>query len=247
MKEKYDKYWSNSSNINVFLFIAPILDPRYKLGYVSFIISQKKVLRDLYAHYSHEVRVIDENPRTSSENVEEIVIDVDDDPTTFLNNQYKDCWKETQVVHLQNVSWIGIWVSNVSLWTTSSIYLVGGRNINTRGRVLDAFCSLLTPKTVEGLICCQNWFRSKNVPINIDECFEALENYKVGMTLLLYVKDLPQAISILLLISVYFRVVLFGVDFEMMSFSFVVEEIMDVFCVIKLMLNTFNVELFCFG
>nr|KAJ0198354.1 hypothetical protein LSAT_V11C700356150 [Lactuca sativa] len=86
MKEKYD------------------INPRYKLGYVSFIISQtydeekaknlcghvEKVLRDLYAHYSHEVGVINENPTSCSENVEEeIVIDVDDDPTSFLNNQYK--------------------------------------------------------------------------------------------------------------------------------------------------------------
>ncbi|CAI9302648.1 unnamed protein product [Lactuca saligna] len=55
----------------------------------------KKVLRDLYAHYSHEVGVINENPTSSSENIEEeIVIDVDDDPTTFLNNQYKRLLEE---------------------------------------------------------------------------------------------------------------------------------------------------------
>ncbi|KAJ9553289.1 hypothetical protein OSB04_017334, partial [Centaurea solstitialis] len=32
MKKKYHKYWSNMENINIYLFIGPILDPRHKLG-----------------------------------------------------------------------------------------------------------------------------------------------------------------------------------------------------------------------
>jgi len=34
MKAKYDKYWANVHNINILLFIALVLDPRYKLDYV---------------------------------------------------------------------------------------------------------------------------------------------------------------------------------------------------------------------
>nr|KAJ0207661.1 hypothetical protein LSAT_V11C500232740 [Lactuca sativa] len=241
MKEKYDKYWSNSSNINVFLFIAPILDPRYKLGYVSFIISQtydeekakklcdqvEKVLRDLYAHYSHEVGVINKNPTSSSENVEEeIVIDVDDDPATFLNNQYKrlleknssgtaakcelDWYLGEQCESLDNkfdlLSW---WKKNQARFPVIATIardvlaipvstIASESSFSTEGRVLDAFRSSLTPKTVEALICCQNWLRSKNVPIDIEESFEALENYEVE------VKDLPQAISAL----TFFNIVL---------------------------------------
>nr|KAJ0216304.1 hypothetical protein LSAT_V11C300142670 [Lactuca sativa] len=234
MMEKYDKYWTNSSNINVFLFIAPILDPRYKLGYVSFFISQtydeetaknlcdqvEKVLRDLYAHYSHEVGVINENSTSSSEKVdEEIVIDVDDDPTTFLNNQYKRLLEENssgtaakceldwylgeQCESLDNkfdiLSWwkksqvrfpvIAAIARDVLAIPASTV--ASESSFSTEGRVLDAFCSSLTPETVEALICCQNWLRSKNVPIDIEESFEALENYEAE------VKDLPQAISAL--------------------------------------------------
>ncbi|XP_023750324.2 zinc finger BED domain-containing protein RICESLEEPER 2-like [Lactuca sativa] len=279
MKEKYDKYWSNSSNINVLLFIAPILDPRYKLGYVSFIISQtydeekaknlcdqvEKVLRDLYAHYSHEVGVINENSTSSSEKVdEEIVIDVDDDPTTFLNNQYKRLLEENssgtaakceldwylgeQCESLDNkfdiLSW---WKKNQvrfpviaaiarDVLAIPASTVASESSFSTGRRVLDAFCSSLTPKTVEALICCQNWLRSKNVPIDIEESFEALENYEAE------VKDLPQAISALTFFDavlysfsmLFYAVFWFGVDFEMIcSCFFVLLKGLWMFCVLS--------------
>ena len=40
MMKKFDKYWSNISNLNMFLFIAHVLDPRHKKGYVFFIVGQ---------------------------------------------------------------------------------------------------------------------------------------------------------------------------------------------------------------
>ena len=36
MKKKYDKYWESIDNINLMLFVAVILDPRYRLKYVKF-------------------------------------------------------------------------------------------------------------------------------------------------------------------------------------------------------------------
>lgn len=36
MKRKYDKYWGKVENINPLLFIANILDPRYKLAYIDW-------------------------------------------------------------------------------------------------------------------------------------------------------------------------------------------------------------------
>ncbi|KAL2904415.1 Zinc finger BED domain-containing protein RICESLEEPER 2 [Bienertia sinuspersici] len=33
MKFKFDKYWSNVSNINILMFITLILDPRNKMKY----------------------------------------------------------------------------------------------------------------------------------------------------------------------------------------------------------------------
>ncbi|KAL4568440.1 hypothetical protein LXL04_024053 [Taraxacum kok-saghyz] len=233
MKAKYDKYWSNTSNINIFLFIAPILDPRYKLGYVTFIISQsydeekaetlcsqvEKVLQDLYDHYSNEIGVVNESPSTNSQQEEEIVVDVDDDPATFLNNQYKrllegnssatgaknelNWYLSEQCESLDNkFDLLGWWKKNQAKFPVLASVardvlaipastVASESSFSTGGRILDAFRSSLTPTTVEALICSQNWLRSKNVPIDIEECFEALENCEAD------VKNLPQAMSAL--------------------------------------------------
>ena len=36
MKLKYDKYWGSVDRINLMLFVAVVVDPRYKLKYVRF-------------------------------------------------------------------------------------------------------------------------------------------------------------------------------------------------------------------
>lgn len=36
MKEKYDKYWGNADNINPLLYLAVVLDPRYKMKYLRY-------------------------------------------------------------------------------------------------------------------------------------------------------------------------------------------------------------------
>ncbi|KAH0749059.1 hypothetical protein KY290_028291 [Solanum tuberosum] len=70
MKVKFDKYWENiekPENLNMLLFIAIVLDPRYKTRYVNFILSKaygfllgklkannvEGVLKRLYNHYNY--------------------------------------------------------------------------------------------------------------------------------------------------------------------------------------------------
>lgn len=110
MKQKYDKYWSNVTNLNMFLFIAPILDPRHKLGYVSFTIKQSfnikeaenlinqihQVLDALFNHYLGVVGVASESRGSNSQLCDDNdAMDVDDDPAAFLNKQYKKQLEET--------------------------------------------------------------------------------------------------------------------------------------------------------
>ena len=58
---------------------------------------------------------------------------------------------------------------------------------STGGRVVDCFRSSLTPKTVEGLICMQNWLLGNDIAENIDDC--TIENYEFyeGVELGIYI------------------------------------------------------------
>ena len=40
MKEKIAKYWENFSNVNFLLHVSIVLDPRYKMKYVKFVLSK---------------------------------------------------------------------------------------------------------------------------------------------------------------------------------------------------------------
>ena len=64
----------------------------------------------------------------------------------------------------------------ISIVTSKSIFSTGGR-------VLDAFRSSLTLRTVQALICAQNWFRSRETSINVEEDIEELEKFEAGTLL----------------------------------------------------------------
>ena len=44
-----------------------------------------------------------------------------------------------------------------------------------RGRILDSFRSLLSPKTMKALICTQNWVRGKTILLDLHLEFEEME------------------------------------------------------------------------
>ena len=62
---------------------------------------------------------------------------------------------------------------------------------STGGHVLDPFRSSLAPKTVEALICAQNWLKNSSKPINLREEMNEVESleqdFEVGNFLKQYI------------------------------------------------------------
>lgn len=52
---------------------------------------------------------------------------------------------------------------------------------STSGRVLDQFRSSLGPKTVEALVCAQDWLRASEICIEIERFLEDVEKYEEGI------------------------------------------------------------------
>ena len=71
MKEKYEKYWGDIENMNLMMFIAVVLDPRYKMKYLKYWFNKwylkemaefaLKLVRDaldkLYTHYAKGIEL----------------------------------------------------------------------------------------------------------------------------------------------------------------------------------------------
>ena len=108
MKSKYDKCWANIDNINILLFIALVLDPRYKLDYIDWLIRTnydeesanmlflkiKVTLRSMFKVYASslpqpkrkmEGSSCDSAPSASSVPCNEVVMDVNQ-----LSMKYKE-------------------------------------------------------------------------------------------------------------------------------------------------------------
>ena len=54
---------------------------------------------------------------------------------------------------------------------------------STSGRVLDQFRSSLGPKTVESLICVQDWLRGSNICVDVEQLMNDMEKYEAGKQL----------------------------------------------------------------
>ncbi|KAL4378159.1 hypothetical protein GQ457_02G042620 [Hibiscus cannabinus] len=61
---------------------------------------------------------------------------------------------------------------------------------STGGRVLDSFMSSLSPRTIEALICAQDWLRTSHSPLFVEETLEDLEKLESDLVDVAVIKDI---------------------------------------------------------
>jgi len=211
MKIKYDKYWGDFEKINPLLFVASVLDPRYKMVILEFWFTSnvgeekakkittklKNALEQLYDHYDKNVGVGGSRDGLSNEEQScgsSASMPLDAARAAHAGRNRKDalkdfhsfrasknlllCQTEIERYFAEDVEppcdtfdalmW---WKINSGKFPVLSevardvlaipITTVASEStFSTGGRVIDPFRSSLAPKTVEALICTQNWLRS---------------------------------------------------------------------------------------
>lgn len=113
MKLKFQKYWEEEGNINYFLFIAIILDPRYKLKYLTFCLEilygsergkqlserSQSTLDELFGSYAQTVNASSSSNRGSNQAPVHVIVDEDDEenPWDMLASQFEQHMEEIEV------------------------------------------------------------------------------------------------------------------------------------------------------
>ncbi|KAF7842176.1 zinc finger BED domain-containing protein RICESLEEPER 2-like [Senna tora] len=221
MKEKHDKYWGNIANINILLFVAVLLDPRYKFKFVEWSFGKKfyvevadsmswKVKNGLYKMYDYYKLCFGSNvrpfPTQSNQSRNKSQTNQEDDRNLFAMEFDKDMNEEDNPENKSEIDQylleprkkLSSQFDILNWWKVNStkfpILALIARDVlampistvafesafSTGGRVIDTYRSSLAPKTIEALICAQNWFRSKPLSMEIEECVDDIEKLELG-------------------------------------------------------------------
>ncbi|KAL0334041.1 UNVERIFIED_CONTAM: putative AC transposase [Sesamum angustifolium] len=193
MKQKFDKYWGSIEKMNMVIYYAVILDPRYKLEYIEFsfdtlyedvtqcLLMKEKVkigMVELFNTYKgmHESlgssisssKLVCKNDFKSLRPGDVVKSELD----KYLGEDLEVFQKEFDILNWWKVnshrfpilSKIARDILAVPVSTVAS-----ESAFSTGGRVLDAFRSSLSPKIVQALICAQDWLRMDSKPINVED------------------------------------------------------------------------------
>ncbi|KAM3325636.1 hypothetical protein P3S67_000761 [Capsicum chacoense] len=102
MKTNFDRYWGDFSDMNMLLFVAVVLDPRYKMKYVEFLLKKyyssvegcaksdkvRETLTTLYAHYKSSIS------GTSCESVRDQTSVISEIDAINSSNMWQSQWEK---------------------------------------------------------------------------------------------------------------------------------------------------------
>ncbi|XP_016467097.1 zinc finger BED domain-containing protein DAYSLEEPER-like [Nicotiana tabacum] len=156
MKVKFKKYWGTFESMNKLLFFAIVLDPQYKLKYVEFLFNK--------SYGSLE----------GGQQSKKVM-----DTLTRLYGHYKSSFCETssdrtggQTSLMDEIDVL----DSDEMWQSQwKKYLADEVNINLNLRSTYS----LSPKTVEALICTQQWLRSTYKEYKLEDLLEEIQNLEI--------------------------------------------------------------------
>ncbi|KAL0547021.1 hypothetical protein IC582_016942 [Cucumis melo] len=206
MKAKFEKYWGNNEKNNLLLYVVIVLDPRKKLRFVSICLkkifgpkvaeSMGNVVEQCCRRLFHEYSTTRSGSRQGCNFVyDTIVEEFEDDSTTPFEqgsseidiylleaNVRTECdfdilqwWKMNsdrfEVLGQMARDILAIPVSTVA---SESTFCTGGR-------VVDSSRCSLAPKTVEALICTQNWLNFDPIHLQFQHELEEASKFAEGI------------------------------------------------------------------
>nr|XP_009774458.1 PREDICTED: zinc finger BED domain-containing protein RICESLEEPER 2-like [Nicotiana sylvestris] len=187
MWKKFEKYWGEPIKMNKIIFIAYVLDPRYKFTtYVSKLVSKDTGGKVSTSLPSSSFSTMKTSTPGLGDLLDEIrkhkVVSGGVDSKTKLK-KYLPEDPENERPNFDILVWwkvnsprfpiLAKMARDVLVIPISSV--ASERAFSTGWRILDQFRRSLTPKLVETLVCLQDWLRSESLPVNIEEDLDFLK------------------------------------------------------------------------
>ncbi|XP_057756612.1 zinc finger BED domain-containing protein RICESLEEPER 2-like [Arachis stenosperma] len=169
MKFKYDKYWGNVKNINMMIFVAVVLDPRYKFKFVNFCF-EKLYDKDDADFLGAKVKETFSNmfkcyvsANNGGRSFTSATMDGASDVGVPDGDMAGDFFKEVHFHEIINKNEV-------------DLYLMDGLE---KPRDQNTFDILNWWKTVEASICTQNWLRASPMTTDFEELIEEFEKLEL--------------------------------------------------------------------
>ncbi|KAI5313974.1 hypothetical protein L3X38_043150 [Prunus dulcis] len=194
MKMKFKKYWGDLDKLNQMLMVALVLDPRYKLGNLEFILKSrfenpedavkkkneiKEILKKLYEEYA--MPPPPPPPSTQKTQANDVVV-LEHEIDRYITDPIEDVVDEFDVLKwwkLNGVKYPGLALIAKDVLAIPVSTVASESCFSTGGRVINSFRASLTPKIVEALICSQNWLRSDDISsLQYEPTIQEMEFYE---------------------------------------------------------------------
>ncbi|XP_057760663.1 zinc finger BED domain-containing protein RICESLEEPER 2-like [Arachis stenosperma] len=169
MRLKYDKYWGNIKNINMIILVSVVLDPRYKLKFVNFSF-EKLYDKDDVDFFGAKVKETFSkifecyvNANNGGRSFTSATMDGASDVGVPNGDMAGDFFKEVHFHEIINKNEV-------------DLYLMDGLE---KPRDQNTFDILNWWKTIEALICTQNWLHASSMTTDFEELIKEFERLEL--------------------------------------------------------------------